>query len=110
VSREYFRYLRSIEWQRIRNRELLRARYKCESCGALWGVVELQVHHLHSETVGSEQEGDLRVLCEPCHRRHHHGGRSDPLTPEWARENLWLARLLRRQGEDDPPKGKDLPF
>lgn len=104
MGRDYFRHLRSIEWQRIRNSELLRAGYKCESCGAQWPDTKLQIHHLHYESVGDEQEGDLKVLCDPCHRRHHRGGRSDPLTPGWAKENMWLAGLLKKIGTREGPE------
>ncbi|HEX5449167.1 MAG TPA: HNH endonuclease signature motif containing protein [Gaiellaceae bacterium] len=110
----YRKYLKSIEWQRIRNRELLRANYRCERCGAAYPNATLHVHHLHYERVGAEDEGDLAVLCSFCHTNLHDGRRGDPANRPWAKENSWLSRLLRdvnREARFGKGKGKsDIPF
>lgn len=94
--RSYSSHLRSIDWRRIRNRELLRAGYRCEDCGERGtGEGDLEVHHLHYGTVGEEESDDLRVLCRFCHKRRHNGRRGDPAVPAWRHENGWLAALLR---------------
>ena len=39
----------------------------CEGCGGKSG--ELQLHHWNYERLGHENDADLALLCEACHRR-----------------------------------------
>lgn len=64
----YARYLQSPEWRKRRERALKRSDYKCQDCGAVYG---LSVHHLTYARVGDEREEDLIVLCKGCHRKRH---------------------------------------
>ena len=65
---EYEIYLRSDEWNSIRQSVLMRASYQCEQC---MNAGRLHVHHLTYERVGNENEDDLIVLCEDCHNSEH---------------------------------------
>ena len=72
IWRTYEEYLQSWDWVRLRNREFARTDYRCEGCGFHGTDKQLEVHHLHYETLGREQVGDVQVLCKRCHR-HAHG-------------------------------------
>jgi hypothetical protein len=69
-SDDYRGYLLSAKWQVRRKRRLEVAGHRCEHmtgserCDATRG---LEVHHLHYDSLGSEADADLEVLC-----RHHH--------------------------------------
>lgn len=67
---DYEAYLRSEEWQRRREAELVRAGNCCEFCGA-GELVQLNVHHLNYDHLGREITGDLIVLCRFCHQDVH---------------------------------------
>ena len=42
--------------------------YRCQECGWFFQKNQLQVHHLHYNTLGHEKEKDLIVVCERCHK------------------------------------------
>jgi 5-methylcytosine-specific restriction endonuclease McrA len=71
----YDKYMRSEEWQIIRDVKLACASHKCEACG--YGEYEdqtdtLDVHHLtYDRFGGDEYMTDLKVLCRPCHEAAH---------------------------------------
>ena len=83
TRREYEKYLQSSHWQKVRERRLIAAGHRCEfhpitggesdmKHGPYYGercerTVSLQVHHLHYESVGSEKDEDLEVLCQFHH-------------------------------------------
>lgn len=71
----YRRYLRSSEWKITRGHALSRAENKCEQCGSHG---DLEVHHLHYDSLGSEKPSDLKVLCRKCHSKadRHRGSRT----------------------------------
>lgn len=64
----YAIYLKSPEWQFIRERKLAQANYQCEKCGH---KDHLQVHHKTYEHIGHEWDSDLLVLCDSCHAKEH---------------------------------------
>ena len=72
---QYQRYLKTPHWRNFRDRVLLRCvvagRYKCETCGDLFGRSEMEVHHKHYKTVGRERPIDVQVLCGGCHAATH---------------------------------------
>jgi hypothetical protein len=111
----YPRYLRTPEWQRTRADALLRAGNCCSLDVTHTG--DLEVHHRTYERLGSEQPGDLVVLCHACHQLHHNmfgrprRGVSEPTSPAAViapapvlvtapgsqavrRRRSWLGRLL----------------
>lgn len=65
----YRKYLQSKWWQSRRLQMLQTAHYACQDCGARDCV--LHVHHLHYCSLGMEKNIDLKVLCEPCHKKKH---------------------------------------
>ena len=71
IWRSYQEYLQSWDWVRLRNREFARAQYSCERCGFHGTDKEVQLHHLHYQTLGQERPGDVEVLCPRCHRAKH---------------------------------------
>jgi 5-methylcytosine-specific restriction endonuclease McrA len=40
----------------------------CEGCGLAFREADLQLHHLHYDTLWYENNNDLELLCAPCHR------------------------------------------
>ena len=45
--------------------------YRCERCGFHGTDKQMELHHLHYDTLGREQTGDVQVLCARCHRGVH---------------------------------------
>lgn len=66
---KYADYLDSPGWKLTRKEALVRAGFKCQSCGV--SDIGLEVHHLTYERLGEELETDLMVLCDRCHERAH---------------------------------------
>jgi hypothetical protein len=63
---EYELYLRSRTWRQLRCRLIVSRGGACEHCGRGYLVV-LELHHRTYATLGCERDGDLLVLCPPCH-------------------------------------------
>jgi 5-methylcytosine-specific restriction endonuclease McrA len=63
----YAAYLQTPHWQGKRA-EMLRRQRRCTLC---LRRRTLDVHHVTYERIGEELPGDLVVLCERCHHRHH---------------------------------------
>lgn len=61
----YSVYLQSQAWQAKRQLRLVKAKFKCEACGA---KKALQVHHLTYARIFQEDVEDLMVLCELHHK------------------------------------------
>lgn len=78
ASMPYEAYLRSPEWQARRRAALARAGHRCQVCNA---TAQLQVHHRTYERRGREEPGDLTVLCDGCHGRHHSAARRSRPAP-----------------------------
>lgn len=68
----YSKYLQTPEWKEIRNRKMKRAKYRCQLCSK---HDKLNVHHTTYENRGNENDGDLIVLCEDCHKLYHEKGK-----------------------------------
>lgn len=64
----YREYLKTPEWQDMRERRLRAARYRCELCHSQG---TLHVHHKTYERRGEEYASDLIVLCSNCHAKFH---------------------------------------
>lgn len=73
----YADYLLSDDWRRKRDRLIEAAGHRCQLCNAPSSEVNLNVHHRTYERLGHEADGDLIVLCEECHDRHHHDPEDD---------------------------------
>lgn len=66
-SRTYTRYLHSAAWFAKRRAVLKERGRRCQGCGTTTRTLE--VHHLTYEHLGHERDGDLQVLCHPCHEQ-----------------------------------------
>jgi 5-methylcytosine-specific restriction endonuclease McrA len=66
--KQYLRYLNSDKWAKTRRRALERAGFRCAKCQR---SKRLHVHHLTYARFGNENDEDLQVLCERCHRALH---------------------------------------
>ena len=64
----YQTYLRSPEWKTKRKEKLESCQYKCECEGGCYREAT-QIHHLHYDTLGSENLEDLQALCAKCHMK-----------------------------------------
>ncbi len=66
----YIRLVFSRIWSRIRRRELLRANYSCEICGA---GDSLHIHEVWEYNLRKKEQvlRGYKVLCGGCHRVHH---------------------------------------
>lgn len=63
------KYMRSEEWQAIRDLKFSITGRQCEKCGALH---QLDVHHLNYDRFGGDElMTDLQVLCRSCHEAVH---------------------------------------
>ena len=66
---DYNAYLLSDAWKIIREQALRRDGYTCKICGT---GINLRVHHVNYEHLGTEQElDDVVTLCEECHSKVH---------------------------------------
>lgn len=76
---EYNAYLKSNEWQWLKNEVMYRAKGICELCGKTCAT---EVHHVKYPKMFSEDHPDnLLALCQPCHDKQH-GIRVDKMSNE----------------------------
>lgn len=66
---EQQRYHGTFHWQRLRAKFHSNACKRCEACGAT--NTQLDLHHRHYKTIGSESLDDLELLCRTCHEQRH---------------------------------------
>lgn len=65
----YYDYLESEIWMKKRQEWLKKSNNKClfrES------DKNLNIHHLHYNTLGFESEKDIMVVCQDCHKKVHY--------------------------------------
>lgn len=70
----YAEYLRSDEWQIVRDFALERAEKRCQLCNE---DAPLQIHHRTYARRGAEALADVVALCGPCHQLFHEHRRVD---------------------------------
>jgi hypothetical protein len=73
IEFSYQEYLASDQWKDKRAAARRRAGYACQICNSR--MPPLDAHHRTYERIGNERDGDLIVLCRPCHRIFHDNGR-----------------------------------
>lgn len=66
VTQRYKDYMRSKKWAMFRQRALAHYGKKCYACGTFRGPI--QIHHLTYIRFTRERLGDVRPLCQACHR------------------------------------------
>lgn len=81
---DYREYLRSPEWKQKRQQVIARAGNSCEQCGR--ASLNLEVHHLHYESLFDEDLDDLEALCKTCHIAADSDRRYDTALETWARK------------------------
>ena len=66
----YSQLLKTKQWQKVRNRILLRDKYTCQKCNF---KMNLEVHHIKYKGKYPWQTPDkyLITLCEICHAKEH---------------------------------------
>ncbi|HVT89685.1 MAG TPA: hypothetical protein VHD56_12585 [Tepidisphaeraceae bacterium] len=64
-DRYYQEYMNSPQWAEFRLEAIEAASRQCQRCG---NAEDLEVHHLHYDTLGHESLNDVEVLCKSCHR------------------------------------------
>lgn len=64
----YDAYIKSDEWREIAAKRMKKDGYKCVMCGA---TINLCVHHLTYDNLGTEPLTDLITLCKKCHKNLH---------------------------------------
>ena len=65
---DYFEYLRTPHWQRVRADALKRHGHRCAVCDSKG---PLEVHHRTYVRKGHELPNDVIALCNPCHDNFH---------------------------------------
>lgn len=69
----YADYLLTPHWQQTSGAAKSRAGHRCQLCNT--NKQTLHTHHRTYENRGSEEDSDLTVLCEDCHRMFHNHSR-----------------------------------
>lgn len=67
-SEAYLQYLQSDEWKARSDAAKARAGYRCQLCNS---TAKIETHHRTYERLGHEDDADLIVLCDDCHKRFH---------------------------------------
>jgi len=60
--------LKHPSWEDRRQSFLWYTHARCEDCGIQPDPKDLQLHHLHYDTLWYENNNDLQLLCPGCHR------------------------------------------
>jgi len=68
-------YILSEEWRELSLLTRKRDGYRCKQCGA---TSNLNVHHLHYNTLYHETLEDLVTVCQPCHKEIHQHHKEEP--------------------------------
>jgi len=84
---EYKEYLKTEHWKEVRKSKRIK-KHHCAICGS---KECLQVHHLNYDCLWKETTGDLRLLCDNCHKLVH-----------------TLEPIIRKPDRDSGLKYKDL--
>ena len=80
MRKAYEAHIGSDRWKELRDRMVLstyhndkryhdleRGNFRCQYCDWNFHKNELEVHHLHYDTLGNESRKDLAVVCKVCH-------------------------------------------
>ena len=64
-------YYATFHFRRLSYLERKRRNGCCDRCKRSVGFARLRIHHLHYNTLGSEQSRDIEALCTSCHSSEH---------------------------------------
>lgn len=97
--------LRHPSWTQKREDFLWYTGHRCERCDTLQKPDDLQLHHLHYNTLWYENNRDLELLCPACHRLADKEREADTGTMNsvYERAILYMERANRYSGEVDWP-------
>ena len=100
--------LRHPSWQDIREQLLWLCGNKCERCELQLQPKDLQVHHLHYDTLWYESYQDLQLLCPSCHykadqERADEQARAHPQMTLEERIQHYMEIANRSSGQPDWP-------
>ena len=68
--KDYLKY--SKHWKEIRNKKRTESLGRCDVCKKIkyqGSLNDIDIHHLHYETVGNERMQDLKAVCRNCHSK-----------------------------------------
>lgn len=65
---QYNEYLKSLYWGNFREQAIIHFKNKCCSCK---NTTDLEVHHIHYESIGRETLDDVKVMYKKCHKEAH---------------------------------------
>ena len=71
IEPTYQEYIESDLWRDTSEFAKLRAGNKCQVCNVHRDHAILDTHHRTYERLGTEEHGDLTVLCRECHTLFH---------------------------------------
>jgi hypothetical protein len=89
-TQRYLTYIRSSQWERVRNEHLFLCDYWCEICKK---AKACQVHHWTYENLGHENPQDLCAVCIRCHWSIHRN-----VMPAPANDNQQMAFTFEEKG------------
>lgn len=71
---KYDAALKSPHWKKLKAVVMGRCKGCCERCGVNKdaGLIVLELHHKHYQTLGMETPGDVEMLCQKCHPQADH--------------------------------------
>lgn len=69
-KQEYENYLKTLHWKKIRDIMFsMDSEPACELC--LKQDSQIDIHHIHYNSIGDESYDDLVMLCHDCHEKVH---------------------------------------
>lgn len=72
---KYEKTLNSPHWKSLRRQKYKEQGGRCLHCDQYKQAHQLELHHLHYDTLGEEKSEDVEMLCKLCHLiadRHRH--------------------------------------
>jgi 5-methylcytosine-specific restriction endonuclease McrA len=71
---DYYKYLESGHWYKLRKAAFKRDGYKCTICGS---ANNLRGHHIrYRRNVRDCTVDDIQTMCNDCHEEYHHNKRA----------------------------------
>lgn len=97
--------LRHPSWAEKREAFLWYTGGMCENCVSVCRTEELQLHHLHYNTLWYENNCDLKLLCLPCHHKADEARVMNSTIPISAAERAiaYMESANRYSGQSDWP-------
>jgi hypothetical protein len=105
IRNTYKAYLHTNHWLNKRSRILLERGKTCQDCHTSFpNNKSLAIHHLTYERIGNEDDGDLVVLCHPCHGKRH----PDKVAAKKAKKALQKTKPRKKKKAKKKPKRRPM--